>query len=573
MSRIATRPVPLLRRIELVDIVMYALVAGLGFLILYPMASVLLNSLARPEVAGQSTTVIGAWGAAFAEPGLLQSIINTGKVVGVTTAISFPLAILISWLLARTDIPGSQWLEFGFWILFFLPALGTTTGWLLLFDPSYGLVNRFLVGIGLFHQPPFNMYSFGGIVFAHLTTYSIAVKVMLMTPAFRSLDSSIEEASRICGAGTMRTLIRIVIPVLAPPLMVAFLISLIRSLEAFEIELFLGLPAQFSVYSTKIYQLLSGNPPNFSAASVLASVVLLLMLPLLILQRWMSTRRSFAFVTGHYRRRVISLGRWRWPLFATLLLTISLMSLVPLVLQLIGSSMTLFGFFEIPQVWTFAHWNEAFADTKFVSALWNSILLGISTALGAVVFYSIVAYCTVKVRHRLGGILDVLTWLPLTLPGILLGFGCLWMVLQVPLFSLFYGSMSVLILVSLLASMTLGIQVLKANMLQIANDLEEAGRIVGGSWRRTFQDVMLPLSLPAIVVVGIMVFSQTIRQVSTLILLSTGATATLSVLQLEYLSAGMLGPASVGGTVIVALSLIAAVIVRVMTARFGIQAR
>jgi iron(III) transport system permease protein len=72
----------------------------------------------------------------FREPGLVQSIFNTGKVVVVTTAISFPIAVLISWVLARTDIPGSQWLEFGFWILFFLPALGTTTGWLLLFDPS-----------------------------------------------------------------------------------------------------------------------------------------------------------------------------------------------------------------------------------------------------------------------------------------------------------------------------------------------------------------------------------------------------------------------------------------------------
>jgi ABC-type Fe3+ transport system permease subunit len=374
-----------------------------------------------------------------------------------------------------------------------------------------GLVNKLLIGAGLFRQPPFDMYSFSGIVFAHLTTYSIAVKVMLMTTAFRALDGSIEEASRICDAGSLGTLIRVVLPVLAPPIIVAFLISLIKSLEAFEIELFLGLPAQFSVYSTKIYQLLSGSPPNFSAASILASVVLLMMLPLLILQRWMSTRRNFVMLTGQYRPQVSALGRWRWPLFSLLLVTVCSMSLVPLILQLIGSVMTVFGFFDIDQVWTLAHWHEAFSDPKFVGALRKSLVLGISTALGAVIGYSVIAYCTVKLRHRLSGLLDILTSLPLTLPGILLGFGCLWMVLQVPLFSPLYGSMGVLILVSLLTSLTLGIQVLKANMLQIGDDLEEAGRIVGGTWRRTFQNIMLRLSLPAIIVVGIMVHSASVR--------------------------------------------------------------
>jgi iron(III) transport system permease protein len=557
------------RRFDPTAVIMYAITASIGFLALYPVAAIVLHSFVAPSASG----VIATWRATFAEPGLLQSLVNTGKVVLATTAISVPVAIVISWLLARTDMPGSEWLEFGFWILFFLPALGTTTGWLLMFDPGYGLANRFLVATGLFSAPPFNMYSFGGIVFAHLSTYAIAVKVMLMTPAFRHLDGAIEEASRICGAGSLRILLRIVIPVLAPPLTVALLMSLIRSLEAFEIELFLGLPAQFSVYSTKLYLLLSGSPPNFAAASILASIVVLLMIPLLVLQRWMSTRRSFVLMTGQYRPRVLSLGRWRWPVFFLLLLTVSLMSLLPLLLQVAGSLMTLFGFFDIPKVWTFAHWWQAVSDPKFTVAIENTLVLGLGTALAAVVFFAVIAYCTVRVRHWLAGPLDVVSWLPLTLPGILLGFGILWMVLEIPLFSPFYGSMGILILVSLLCSMTLGIQVLKSNMLQIGPELEEAARIVGGSWRRSFQDVMVPLTMPAVIVVAVMVFSQTIRQVSTLVLLSTGDNEPVSLLQLEYLRAGLLGPAAVSGTVIVMLSLAAAAVVRIMTQRFGIQAR
>lgn len=563
----------LARRVDPGALAMYTLVAAVAFVVLYPIATVTLKSIVLDADGGGTMLSLAAWPIALAQPGLLTSIVNTLLVVGLTQLISFPVAIGIAWLLARTDIPASNWLEFGFWILYFLPALGTVTGWLLLFDPSYGLANRFLVGIGLFSAPPFNMYSFFGIVFAHLTTYSIAVKVMLLTPAFRNFDGSLDESSRTCGASGTGTVLRVVLPVLAPPIIVAFLMSLIRLLESFEIELVLGLPANFAVYSTKMYQILRGSPPDFSGAGVLATIMLAMLVPLLFVQRWLSTRRNFASVTGQFRPVVRPLGRWRWPLFGLLVAMICCMSLLPLLLQVAGSAMKLFGFFDIDEVWTLDHWREAFNDAIFVSALSNTLLIGFDTAIAAVLVYAIIAYFTVRTRYRGRGLLDVLTWLPLTVPGIILGFGFLSMALQVPLFRPLYGTIGVLIFVLWLTSMTLGVQVMKANLLLIGTDIEEAGRIVGGGWGRTFVQIVAPLMLPAMVVVGVMVFTHTIRQVSTIILLSTGANSTLSVLQLEYLTTGRLGPASVIGTIIVLTSLIAAAIVRIIASRFGVQAR
>lgn len=561
------------RRIDPGAIAMYLLIAAVAFVVLYPVVVVVLKSVMVEGEGGRSALGVDAWPLALSQPGLAASIGNTLMVVGLTQLIAFPIAILIAWVLARTDIPASGWLEFGFWILYFLPALGTVTGWLLLFDPSYGLANKLLVNAGLFASAPFNMYSFGGIVFAHLTTYSIAVKVMLLTPAFRSLDGSLDEASRICGASGTGTLLRIVIPVLTPPIVVAFLMSLIRSLESFEIELVLGLPANFAVYSTKMYQILRGSPPDFAGASVLATIMLAMMLPLLLLQRWLSTRRNYASLTGQFRPTLRPLGRWRWPMFGLLAAMVCGMSLLPLVLQLAGSAMKLFGFFEIDEVWTLDHWREAFDDAIFADGLWNTLLLGSGTAVAAVIVYAIIAYFTVRTQYRGRGLLDILTWLPLTVPGIILGFGFLAMTLQIPLFRPLYGTLGVLIFVCWLTSMTLGVQVMKSNLLLIGKDVEEAGRVAGGNWGRTFFEIIVPLMLPAMVVVGVMVFSQTIRQVSTIILLSTGATSTLSILQLEFLSSGRLGPASVIGTIIVLMSLTAAAIVRLIASRFGVLSR
>lgn len=550
---------------------MAILVFVLGFLVLYPIGAVLVNSLVPGTTFGGMG--LSDWAETFADAGMVESIVNTIKVVVAVQGIALPTAIVIAWLLARADIPFSRWIEFGFWILFFLPSLGVTTGWLLFFDPNYGLVNRWLVDLGIFDSPPFNLYSFWGIVFAHLTTYAVAVKVMLLTPAFRNLDGAIEEASRICGANALTTLVRVVIPIMTPAILVVFLMSVIRGLEAFEIELFLGIPFDFTVYSTKIFMLISNDPPEFAPAGVLASSILVLMLPLIILQRWASTRRSYVVVTGRSSMSRTDLGRWRWPAFIVLAGLVCFMSLLPLGLLVMGSFMKLFGFFDLPALWTLDHWREALGDVTFVGGLKNMLMLGFGTALCAVVSYSFVSYCTVRMKNMWQAPLDILTWLPLSIPGIILGFGYLFMVLQVPVLTPLYGTIGVMILVSFLSSMTLGVQVIKVHMLQLGPEVEEAGRVVGGSWFRTFRSIITPLTAPALAVVGVLVFAGTIRQVSSIILLSTGETRVLSILQLEFLAEGILGPAAVIGTVIVLISLLAAAVVRIVSVRFGVQAR
>jgi iron(III) transport system permease protein len=137
----------------------------------------------------------------------------------------------------------------------------------------------------------------------------------------------------------------------------------------------------------------------------------------------------------------------------------------------------------------------------------------------------------------------------------------------------FYGTVGALIFVTFLAAMPLGVQMMKVHMLQIGMDIEEAGRVVGGSWFRTYCNVIVPILVPALAVVGIIVFASTIRNVSTIMLLSSGDSKVLSVLQVEFLSVGSLGPAAVVGTIIMLISVAAALLVRLISLRFGVHAR
>jgi iron(III) transport system permease protein len=266
---------------------------------------------------------------------------------------------------------------------------------------------------------------------------------------------------------------------------------------------------------------------------------------------------------------VLQLGPWRWPAFALVLLFVLFLTLLPACFQTMGSFMTLFGFFDVPQIWTLRHWQRALADPTLLRGLSNSIVLGVATVVAALVIYSLVAYCSVRLRQRWRAALDLLAWLPFAIPGVILGLGYLWFVLSVPWIRPIYGSIWVLVFVCWLAAITLGVQIFKSGILQLSVHLEEASQVVGGSWLHTFRSIVVPLMFPTMMVVAVMVFAVTVRQVSTVILLTTGPTTPLAVLQLELLYGAELGAAAVVGTLIVLLSTGAAVVARLLGLRIG----
>src|SRR5437764_11803005 len=139
---------------------------------------------------------------------------------------------------------------------------------------------------------------------------------MLLTPAFRNMDASLEEASEVAGSSTLGTLARILVPIMTPVFMVVLVLAIINGLQAFEIEMILGAPINFHVYSTKVYQLVQQEPPAFGPATALSTVVLFIVLPLIVMQRKLVARRQYTTITGRYRAKAIPLGKWKVPALA-----------------------------------------------------------------------------------------------------------------------------------------------------------------------------------------------------------------------------------------------------------------
>jgi iron(III) transport system permease protein len=541
------------------------------FLVLYPVLLIIFYSFSSAEVGEDFVFGWRAWNYALSEPAMFGTIINTLKLLLAINLIAFPVAVVISWVLARTDIPWRNGLEFMFWISFFLPSLSVTLGWIMCLDPGHGLFNRAIAALPFIEEGPFNIYSFWGIVWAHLGANSIAVKVMLLTPTFRNMDSSLEEASRIAGAGRLGTLARIVVPAMLPALLAILLMAMIRAMQSFEIELVLGPPFQFYVYSTKVYSLIAQEPPEFGAAAALATLGLAAILPLIFAQRWLATRRQYTTLTGRLQAQPVRLGRWRIPVFLGVLFVVLTLTVIPLIFVALASFMKLFGFFNIPDPYTVGHWVTIFNDEIFLQSIGNTLLMSSGAAILSVVLFSLVAYFTVRTTFKARALLDFVSWLPFAVPGILFGVGLLFVFLESPLFRPLYGTMWLLILATVISSMTLGTQIIKSNMMQLGHELEEASRITGATWWHTFTRVVLPIMVPVLLLVGVMNFIGAARDVASVALVATADTKTLALLQLDYMVEGRYEAGAVASLVVIAMSTGLALVARVFGLRIGIR--
>jgi iron(III) transport system permease protein len=229
--------------------------------------------------------------------------------------------------------------------------------------------------------------------------------------------------------------------------------------------------------------------------------------------------------------------------------------------------MKLFGFFTIAQPFTLVHWQEVLADPLFTKALRNSLILAAASGSAGVLIYAAIAQ--VILRSRLPGrrIIDLLAWLPWSIPGILLGISMLEIILAGPFASLLYGGMVSLILIMIIAQMPIGVHMIKTSIGQLSLELEHSSRVCGAGSLRTFFRIVLPLIRPMLVSIFVIVFITALRDISTIIFLANGNSQTLSLLMMQFALASNLEASAVIGVITTAIIMAVAFVAR----HYGLQ--
>jgi iron(III) transport system permease protein len=538
-----------------------------GLFTVVPLAFVVVNSF-NVAGAGQPWTFgLSGWAEVLLGSAKTAAALLFSLILAVRAPLAVAIAFGISWLIIRVQIPGRRAIESMLWLAFFLPALPITLGWMLLLDPRNGLINQLLKQV---HVGPLDIYSVGGILWVQMSIATVPVMTMLLAPAFRMLDASVEEAARTCGASTWQTLRRVTAPILLPAILTAVLAGLIRSLEAFEIEQLLGTPKGIYVYATRIYDLINFQPPQFPEAMALSTFVLGILLILALAYQRALARRGHATVgTRGSSTRPLLAGRWGYAASVLLFAYIGVGIVLPLCLLGMGSFMRLFGFFAIAAPFTTDHWREVLGSPQFGGSLINSVILGLGSSVLGIGVYAALGYVLSKSRLAGRRMLGALVWLPWAIPGILLGVALLWLLLSIPGLGLLYGNMGALILAMIIKELPLGVSFAAVAFLQVSADVEASARMCGASWLTTFRRIMLPLIAPALVSMFAITFIGAVRDISTTILLVTPANRSLSQLMYQFATAGRPESASALGLIIAALAMCVALLVR----RLGLSVR
>jgi iron(III) transport system permease protein len=510
-----------------------------GVILVAPLAMLLTNSF-NVAPAGQAFRYgLGNWQSAFSDPTALGALWNSFALALVRTGISVPVALVLTWLVARTNMPGRGAIEVLAWLSIFVPALPLAFGWVLLLDSKFGLVNTLIALLTGSKTPVFDIYGFWGITWVHLASTSVAYKVVLLAPAFRRINAATEQAARVCGATGWQTITRVTLPLLAPAILLVTVISLVLSFESFEIELLLGQPVHLYVYSTRIYDLVNNQPSNVGEATAMAVIFLVWLLLLTWLYRRAIGGRSYTTVTGReYASQPTRLGRWRWPALAVCVSYFAIALAAPLTLLVVGSFMRLYGFFTIANPYTAAHWGELLQDPAFLSGVRNSLIIASAASVVTVLLYSMLAYALTRYRSPVLRLVDTFAWSPYAVPGVLMSLALLWLFLATPLRSVLYGTVIGLAAAFVFRAAPLSTQFFKTSLLQIGPEVEEAARTCGAAWLRMYWKVVLPMLAPTAVTVGLITFLSAIYDISTPVLLYNAGSRPLSILMLEYSFSG-----------------------------------
>jgi iron(III) transport system permease protein len=553
--------------------IMAAVLLSLGYFLIWPVLILLINSFnaATDWFVEPRRWGVDHWVNAFHRPGLLQSLGNSLLVWSFSVGISFPVGVAIAWILARTKVPFSHTLEFLFWVSYMVPALPTTIAWITLLDPDVGVINVALRSIFHLEQGPFNIFTVPGIVWANLMGHGISIKVMLLTPAFRNMDSTLEEAARVGGASNLRTFFKVTLPLMISPMILVFALQLLRVFQSFETEYLLGLPFGFYVYSTKIYALVRDPVPNYGEATVLASLTLLIIALIIPLQRWILERRRYTTNTRSYRPGLIDLGKWNYGTLGAIALLLALLTVGPMAILVLGSFMQRIGYFVLG--FTLDHWRFVLNDPVFVKALRTTLILATSAAVLSPLLFSVLAYILVRTRLPGRGALDLIIWSSGAIPGILAGLGLLWVFIGTPFLNALFGTIWALIIVVLLQGKTTGVNIMKGVLVQVGADMEEAARVAGAGWLRTYFRIWLPLLMPTLILLAVMNFVSAAGATGSIVLLASRDTMTLSLMALELssLSVSNREAASIVSIFIILFTVAGALLVRYFGRRLGVR--
>ncbi len=431
---------------------------------------------------------------------------NTFVFAALTTLIAQILGTLAAVLFGRTDIPAARLLaELALWPIY-LSALVLSFGWYTVYGPSGYLT---MLWKTVFEEEFWNLYTLPGMAAIAGVSLAPVAYIYCMSSATIT-DPSLEEAARVSGAGTFRTMRRITLPLLMPAIAYSAVLNFTVALELLAIPLVFGEPAGITVLTTFLYtQGVAGVRPDHGLAATAAALMLAVVCVLVWLQgRLLGNTRRFVTLGGKATRpRPFRLGRMRWPLFVLSALYLAATVLAPIgVLILRAFASFLSPMVPLSEVLSLGNFTALFEEPMYSRAVWNSFVVSAVGGLVATALIAMIAVIVHRSEFRFRKALEYAALFPRAVPGVVAGIGFFYAIALMPGLGEIRNTIWILVIAFTMRFIPTGFGAVAPMLMQVSPDLDRAARVQGADWWTTCRRVVLPLMRPALVACYTIVF-------------------------------------------------------------------
>lgn len=473
-----------------------------------------------------------------------------------STLIATPLAFILS----RTKYSKSKALDIILLIPFMTPPYISSMGWI-----------SFIQRNGLFEQLiPFTGHSIEGLfsLFGLVLIMSLHVFPFLTTllkNAILNIGPSIDESAKVCGGGFFYRLRRITFPLLTGNYAIGLLLVFIKTLSEYGTPATFGYRIGFKVFTTDIHDYATIAPINFSLASSLSSVLVIICMILWLIQTKITEKKTYKLLGGKGAKRTIYNNKIVNILSTIYLIIIIILAIVIPYFSIISTSLinvktSGLRFDNL----TFDNYIYLFNSRGSLNAIKTSTLMALISATISSLF-ALILVLLLRKNKKIKKPLMAIATLPEMIPNIVLVLGL--MIFWNTIYNIIpvYNTNIFMALVYIVMFLPYGIQYISNSFMQINDSLFNAGRVCGAKKFYLTIKIILPLIFKGILFGWMMIFIIVFRELVASSLVSPLGTRTISTYIVSQFNQGEVGVGMAMAVVCVLISTSALILLNIFS--------
>lgn len=489
-------------------------IAVFGLFLIYPLFSLFVSAF--------QDAATGSWSLAnfahfFERKYYYQSMINSFSVTTCVTLLAVLIGTALAYFMTLYRVRAKSVVEVCIIISLLSPPFIGAYSWILIGGRS-GILTRWLADYGIDFP---SIYGFAGILLV-LTLKLYPFIYLYVAGAMKNIDSALIEAAESLGCSGIRKVVTIIIPLITPTILAGALMVFMNAMADFGTPMLIG--EGFNVMPVMIYSEFInevGDQANFAAA--MAAIMVLITSTIFMVQKYIVNRKSFT-MSSLRPMQTGALHSWKNVLMHACIYLLVALSLIPQLVVIYTSFLKTSGSIFVDG-YSLDSYRTIFESLG--TAIRNTYLFSTSAIVIIIFLGMTVAYLTTRRKSWLTDIIDTLTMFPYIIPGSVLGITLLLAFNDEPL--LLSGTAFIIIISLVIRRLPYTLRSSSAILYQLSPSMEEASISLGASPLKTFFKVTAVMMLPGVMSGAIISWITAINELSSSVILFTGATKTMSV--------------------------------------------